>query len=114
MDHSSFVDLYRKGSLKARVDRSAAMHVCDRDPRIPGPRRAAHKMWKNIAFFLVVGGLISLFWLPWYAALSAFVIGLLLSPAVQKSAAEFVLETSLENDEFYADMLSNDVLRTSQ
>lgn len=111
MNHADFVELYRQGHIKVNINRSAAMHVCDRDRRIGGPRRGAHSLWKNVGCLLPVAGIISLFWLPWFYCVGGVLLGFIVLPAVQHSAAGFVLETALEDPLFYEDMVATGVLK---
>ena len=113
MNHSQFVELYRQGRIKVHVDRSAAMHVCDNDPRVGGARRAAHKLWKNASFLLIVGGPVSIIWLPWYYGVGAFLLGAVIASSAQKSAAQFVLEAVLEDPSLFSDMLSRRVVQVT-
>ena len=110
MDFSEFVSGYRAGTVRAHVDRSQAMRVCGNSPALPRRYRTKHLIWKNISFFLVFGGLISVLWVPWWAGLGAAVLGLLIAPAVQKSAAQFVLQYSLEDETFFRQMQDDGVL----
>lgn len=114
MDHGEFVNMYRKGSIRVQVDKSAAMHVCDRDSRIGSGRKAAHSFWKNIGCLLPIAGIASLIWLPWYYCVGGIILALIVMPATQKSAAEFVLEAALENESFYASMLEAGIIRISK
>jgi hypothetical protein len=113
MQFEQFVGGYRSGQVAAKVDRSRAMYVCDRSARLPKHYKAAHSLWKNISFLLVAGGLVSLFWVPWYVGLGAFALGVVMAPAVQKSAAQFVLEHALEDADFYEEMVSAGVLQVA-
>ena len=110
LEFQEFVSKYRAGQVQASVNRARAMHVCDRSPRLPARYKAAHNFWKWAGFLLLVGGLISLFWVPWYVGLGAFGLGVVMSPAVQKSAAGFVLEHALEDPDFYREMVDAGVL----
>jgi hypothetical protein len=113
MDHVEFVTAYRSGTLRVSVDRAQAMAVCDRSPMVSTPRRLAHQLWKWIAFLLIPGGLVALIWLPWWQGLGLTALGVFMAPAVQRSAAEFVLETALENPSFFRSMVDAGVVRIS-
>lgn len=114
MGHGEFVDMYRKGAVQVQVDRSAAMHICDHDLRIGSGRRAAHSFWKNFGCLLPIAGIVSLIWLPWYYCLGSVVLAVIVMPATQKSAAEFVLEAALENESFYLSMLEAGIIRIAK
>lgn len=113
IEFQEFVSKYRAGQLKASVDRSRAMVVCDKSARLPKQYRAAHSLWKNVSFLLVVGGLISIIWVPWYWGVGALVLGVVMAPAVQKSAAGFVLEHALKDPVFYREMIDAGVLKVA-
>lgn len=110
MDFSEFVSGYQAGTVRAHVDRNQAMRVCGNSPALPRRYRTAHLILKNISLFLVLGGFISVFWVPWWASLGAVVLGLVIAPAVQKSAARFVLQYSLEDESFFRQMQDAGVL----
>lgn len=114
MDFSEFVSGYHDGTVRAQVDRDRATRVCDNSPALPRRYRTAHLLLKNIMFLLIAGGLISLFWVPWWAGLCAVVMGVLIVPAVQKSAARFVLQYSLEDESFFRQMQDAGVLRVER
>jgi hypothetical protein len=110
LDFSDFVSAYRAGTVQVHVDRSQAMRVCGDSPALPRRYRNAHLIGRNTSVLLVLGGLISVIWIPWWASLAAVVLGLLLAPRVQKSAARFVLQYSLEDEAFFRQMLEAGVL----
>ena len=114
MDFSEFVSGYQSGTVRAHVDRSRAMSVCSNSPALPRRYRTAHLIWKNISVLLILGGLISILWVPWWAGLGAAVLGFLVLPAVQKSAAQFVLRYSLEDETFFRQMQDDGVLTVEQ
>jgi hypothetical protein len=114
LEFQEFVSRYRAGAVKAVVDRSRAMHVCDRSARLPKQYRAAHALWRNLSFLLVVGGPVSIIWVPWYWGLAVFALGVAMAPAVQKSAAGFVLEYALKDPDFYGEMIESGVLKVAR
>ena len=114
MEHQEFVDGYRSGVVAAHVDPSRAMHVCDRPTLMPGRYRAAHHFWKIVAVLLALAGLLSLFWVRWWVGVAMLISGLVLMPAVQRSAAGFVLEHALEDSAFYKQMVDAGVLRATK
>lgn len=86
------------------------MRVCSDSPAFPRRYRTVHLILKNTSLLLVLGGLISLFWIPWWAGLGATVLGFAILPAVQKSAAHFVLQYSLQDESFFRQMQDDGVL----
>jgi hypothetical protein len=77
---------------------------------MPARYRAAHHAWKTIAVLLVIGGFVSLFWVRWWIGIGAVILGLVMMPAVQRSAAEFVLEHAIGDASFYQRMVEAGVL----
>lgn len=114
MDFSEFVSGYHDGTVRAHVDRDRASRVCDDSPALPRRYRTAHLMRKNSMFMLILGGFVSLFWAPWWAGLGAVVLGVLIAPTVQKSAARFVLQYSLEDESFFRQMQDAGVLKAER
>lgn len=114
MEHHEFVHGYRSGVVSAHVDRPKAMHVCDCPALMPSRYRAAHHFWKYISLLLVIGGLISLFWVRWWVGVSTLMLGLIMMPAIQRSASGFVLEHALEDAAFYQQMVDAGILRVTE
>jgi hypothetical protein len=114
VNFSEFVTGYRSGTVRAHVDRGRAMRVCSDSPALPRRYRTAHLIWKNISLLLVFGGLICLLWLPWWAGLGAAVLGVLIMPVAQKSAARSVLRYSLEDESFFQQMQEAGVLQVER
>ena len=114
LNFSEFVSGYRSGTVRAHVDRDSAMRVCSDSPALPRRYRTAYLILKNISLFLVLGGLASLFWVPWWAGLGATVLGFLIVPAVQKFAARFVLQYALEDESFFLQMQEDGVLQVER
>ena len=114
MDYAEFVSGYQAGTVRAHVDRNRAMRVCSDSPAFPRRYRTAHLVLKNISLFLVLGGLISLLWAPWWAGLGATTLGFVILPAVQKSAAHFVLQYSLQDESFFRQMQDDGVLEVEE
>jgi hypothetical protein len=113
MTHDEFVSGYRAGKLTAHVNRSLAMHVCDRKDLMPGSQRFAHQFWKGIDCLLPIIGLILLFFLPWWIGAIMIVAGFISMPILQKTAAGFVLDHALEDEAFFNAIQQADVLRVS-
>ena len=47
-------------------------------------------MGKNLARLLIVGGLVSMVWTPWWVGVAAAVLGCVILPNVQKRAADLI------------------------
>ena len=114
LTHQDFVELYKAGKLAVHIDQSAAMHVCDRDPRIDKSTKAAHHFWKNVGCLIPLLGIGSFFFIKWYWALAIIFFGVgVVFPALRKSAAQFVLKAALEDEMFFYDMVAANVIRYS-
>lgn len=111
MSHDDFLVGYNNKTIRARVNLSRAMGVLAQSGTMPKKYRRAHWLWMNVAIILIVGGLASLFWVPWWAGLGAALLGIVLTPRIRESAGDFVLQYSLESPHFYNRMLQNEVIR---
>lgn len=96
-----------------RVDRSLALHICNRGhPAIPWAKRAASRFWTLAAVVLFVGGPIYWWWwdVSWLWAAGGVVLGSIFGSAARRTAAEFVAETARDNPAFKDAMIRADVL----
>lgn len=60
-------------------------------------------------------GVAMFFLLPWWAAVLTIFVGVvIIRPAVQKSAAQHVLEYALEDESFYSAMTAQNIITTTQ
>lgn len=101
MTHSDFVDAYNAGSLKVHVDRSLALHLMN-TPMMPRRYRAAHLFWTWVWFLSFPAAIALLIWYRWWVGLLLFFVALFpLRNAIGRSACRFVLDTALENEEFF-------------
>jgi hypothetical protein len=113
VSHFYFVEGYKAGHIRAHVDLSRAMHVCDRHPALSKSQRFAHNFWKNVGCLIPIVGLAGFFFIGWYSLAIILVAPMLVFPAVRRSAGDFVLETALIDDAFYYQMLQAEVLTLS-
>lgn len=115
MKHKELIDLHAKGQAKVIVDRSAAMDVCDKDPRIGKQRRLTHKIGWSLCLIALFAGPLSIIWFPWYFGIGVFVLLGLGGGAIARTvASSFVRETALEDSDFYTDMVKNEVMTVSK
>ena len=110
LSHEELVSLYKQGKIRVTAEMSVSMHLCDRDPRIPGHMKAAHHFWKWIGIILLVGGLISFFFISWYWSLLIFFLSFPVMNATRQSAGQFVSEACIENSSLYYDCLQAGVI----
>ena len=75
--------------------------------------RAAHHFWKNAGCLLPFVGIALFFFVKWYWAVGAIIAGFIVMSATRKSAAQFVHQHVLEDEDFYYDMIEAGVVRVS-
>jgi len=97
--------LQSQGKIEIRAKMSLAMHICDRDPRIPGSWRFFHHFSKWIGLLLLVGGPISIFFVGWCFGLLLFFASFPVLAAVRKTAGHLVSLAVLANESLYYDCL---------
>ena len=68
MDFNEFVEKYKVGMIKVKVDKNAAGFMCEQSSLLPQNIRKRQAFQRLIAFAGVAGGLVSLMWLPWWGA----------------------------------------------
>lgn len=110
LSHEELKRLHQEGQIGVWAHMSSSMFVCDNDPRIPMSVRAAHHFWKWVGLLATVGGLISIFFIPWYWGIAIFLGGLFVMKAVRQSAGQFVVEAVLKDGTLYRDCLANGIL----
>lgn len=115
MKHKEFVEMHNNGQAKAKIDRSAAMDVCDNDPRIGKQNRLIHKVTWGLCLLALFAGPLSIIWFPWYYGIGVFVVlGLGGGAIVRTLACGYVLDAALEDADFYTDMIRNEVMTVRQ
>jgi len=110
LTHQEIVELHREGKISIRANMSAAMHICDADPRISRSSKAAHQFWKWIGILMFLGGPISLIFLSWYWSLLIFLLSFPVMSATRQTAGQFVSEACLENESLYYECLQAGLL----
>jgi len=106
LEHEEFKSLYRAGSLDVRANMDVAMHICDNDPRIPFPAKAAHHFWKWAGLLMLIGGLGSFFFISWHWSALIFFGSFPVVVATRQSAGQFVIQAAVEDKSLYEDCLS--------
>ncbi len=100
MNHKEFVEKYKKGELEVMVHRTNSLRAISAG-YLPKRYFWAHTFWSWIWFISIPAGIIFLFIKTWLGILILFFISFLGGQAVRKSAQEFVLEHTLEDENFY-------------
>lgn len=110
LPHDELRSLHRDGQISVRANMSAAMQICDKDPRIPKSVKVAHHFWKWVGVLMVFGGPISIIFIRWYWGALIFFASFLVFNATRQSAGQFVVDAVLENESLYYDCLAQNVL----
>lgn len=115
MKYEEFVNMHAEGLAKVIIDRSAAMDVCDKDPRIGKQRRLVHMLFSNLCLVALVAGPISIIWFPWQYGIGVFVlVGLGGGALARTVACGFVRQAAVEDSDFYSDMVKNGVMKVGR
>ena len=100
MTHAEFIDAYREGRLKVKVDKSAAARMVS--ARLMLPLVLLPVMGLGVALalvgYFVIGALV-------------FLAALGLRYAVRRSAPGFVLQRALADERFYAEAIASGLLK---
>lgn len=110
LSHIDLRRLHKEGQISVRANMSAAMRLCDNDPRIPTHARAAHLFWKWLGLLMLIGGPISIFFISWYWSLLIFFGSFMVMNATRQSAGQFLVEAVLEGETLYLGCLYSDIL----
>jgi hypothetical protein len=100
ISHSDFVQLYNKGVLTVAINKSKAGDFVlseHSDTRY----KIAHNFWSWLGLLLVVPAAAVLLFFNWVYAVASFISGLIIVSAARKSAAQFVLEQMIDNEDFW-------------
>ena len=100
IDHSDFVQSYKNGSLSIKVDQSKAGNFILSQYSKP-QYKLAHNIWSWLGILLTVPVAIALLFVNWLYAIVSFVAGIIIVSAARKSAAQFVVEQMIDNEDFW-------------
>ncbi|MEI7511489.1 MAG: hypothetical protein WCJ84_05005 [Candidatus Peregrinibacteria bacterium] len=108
MKHEEFIKLRKEGKISAGVDNSTALKLVD---HLPKKYQASHLFWSWVWMLSIPGFvLVSIFYKWWVGLLLLFFVTPMISSAIKKSAAQFVLEHAEENKKFFQFLVENDIL----
>lgn len=111
MNHSDFVHEWKQGTLKVDVDRKLAVQVANQK-RLPARFQRAYEFWNWVSFLAFPGAFVIWYFFTWWAGLLVFfVIAPALSKATNKSAAQFMIDGSIDDADFYNYVYSEGVIR---
>lgn len=101
LTHNEFVSDYKLGKLTVFIDKSKAGDFV-LSPFADKHNKLAHLFWSWLGIILMIPLPIALLFLTsWIHALGSFILGLTISTAARRSAAEFVLQNMLEDENFW-------------
>jgi hypothetical protein len=110
VDYQTFLDEYRRGAVKAHVDKSKAGFMYEDPYLLPRRIRKRQANLRLVAFGGALIGFGSMFWLPWWAGLAIVVAFSTFFPKAQNAAAQGVFEAVLEDAHIYEVALTRGVL----
>ena len=76
--------------------------------------RAAHLFWSWVWFLSVPAAIACMIWVRWWIGLIVLIIGFALPKAIKQSAAQFVIEQALDDEQFYNLAIESKVLMISE
>lgn len=90
---------YQEGKIDLLSHRRVARQIVS-SRRMPKNYRFAYLFWVYISFFMIIGGIVLLFFKFWLWAAGLIIFGIIVNQANGKSACQHILEHSLEDDDF--------------
>ena len=111
MEHSEFVRDWNEGKLEIDVDRSEALQIAN-SKMLPKRYQAAHIFWSWMWILSIPAALAVMYFYKWWAGLLLLVfLTPALSSSAKKSAMQFMIDHSVENQEFYQHAVTEGVIR---
>src|ERR1700749_1737273 len=112
MQHSEFVDAYRRGVVQVDVDRVKALQIANAWEKLPHQFRTAHIFW-TIAWLATIPEAFgaALFYRLGAGTLILFVLLPALFTASKKSAALHVIDYAVESRVFYDYATENGIIK---
>lgn len=108
MSHGEFLKRRQAGTIAAGIDQSDALRLVD---HLPKRYQAAHFFWSWIWMLSIPGFIcVSVFWKWWAGILMLFFITPMIFKATKQSAAQFVLDYAEESEEFFKQLVANNLL----
>ena len=115
MQHTEFVDAFKRGTVAVDVDRSKALQVANAWENVPHRFRAAHVFWSCAWLLTIPAAFAAAFLYKWWAgALILFVLTPALFSATKKSAALHIIEYAVESSAFYSYAVDNSIISIRQ
>lgn len=111
VDHAEFVRGYAAGTVKARVDRSAAGFLYGQPGVMPDTFRKQQALLRAFAFGGIIAGIALFFFTDWLFALAVLLFGTYMTAQVPRAAAKGVLQAALRDAQFYEMARDKGILR---
>ena len=110
LSHSEFVRASKSGQLEVSVDRYKALLMVE-SGKMPKRYRLAHLFWSWIWFISIPISLAVVVFYEWWVGL---ILLLIVTPAIssstKKSAMQFMIDHSVESNEFYNFAVSEEII----
>lgn len=114
MEHSEFIEAWRRGKLEVDVDRSKALRLIN-SKMLPKRYQLAHIFWSWLWMLSIPAGLaVMVFYKWWVGLLMLIVVTPLIFKSTKKSAMQFMIDYSLESAKFYQYALADGIIRVKQ
>ncbi len=109
MKHIEFVEKCRSGEFKVVVDPAEAGFIYKDKSLLPREFRIEQVKLRSFALIVMLVGITSFFFIPWWAAIIFLIISFSKFSKAQNKAAEHVLAASLEDPIVYELAMSRGV-----
>src|SRR4051812_9342360 len=112
MQHTEFVDAYRRGTVAVDVDRKKAYQLANAWEKLPHQFRTAHLFWTWSWMLSIPAAFAAAFLYTWWAGtIVLFIVTPALFTAAKKSAALHVIDYAVESSVFYSYAVENGIIR---
>ena len=110
MDHQEFVLLWGQGGVNVHIDKNKATNLVD-SAVVPKGERLAQSFWIYVMFSVFILGIVLMFTWGFWKGTLVFIFGMVMAPAIQKSATQAILRLALEDESFFYNAQHHGVLR---
>ena len=115
LQHTEFVERYKRGTVEVDVDRSKALQIANAWEKLPHRFRSAHVFWSCAWLLTIPAAFAAAFLYTWWAGtLILLVLMPALYAATKKSAALHVIDYAVESSVFYSYAVENGVISIRQ
>jgi ABC-type spermidine/putrescine transport system permease subunit I len=115
VQHTEFVEAFKRGTVEVDVDRSKALQIANAWEKVPHSFRAAHVFWSCAWLLTIPAAFAAAFLYAWWAGtLILLVLTPALFTAAKKSAALHVIEYAVESSAFYSYAVDNSIISIRQ